>query len=168
MRILYFVEYNDEVYAYYCINVKMTPHGVKQYDQYHKIIKMEEYPEAIKKKYAEISYRLFNDDRITKFIKAKIKHYDGPFSLNSDDLLPLQEFAQQLVDIHPDAFLKIDHFLKDSMKKKAEKMRAIIIKELTISRDLIESPNNWQLTNSVKEYHHGRIDLLKQLLETTM
>jgi len=163
MNILYFIEYNKRVFAYRRISGKLIPVTRENYGRTHAIVEVPEMErETVKRDYPEVSYRTINDDRIPKYIKNKVKHFDGPFSYTSND-------SSILNDEHDDikSKLSVDDLAKNLINMKKDKMRKLIISKISESRDFIEGGNSWLLSNSVKDFHRGKIQVLKELLETT-
>lgn len=163
MIINYFIEHEGKLYAYRKTS-KFLSLTKKNYGKYHRIVEIpEEEILTIKKKYPQISYRTLNDDRIPKYLKNKIKYFDGPFSYTSIDSSILNSGINQGIIGN----LSVDDILEDMLEMKKDKMRKIIISKIKDSRDFIEGGNNWLVYTSVKEFHNGRISVLKELLETT-
>jgi hypothetical protein len=163
MRIKYFIEYNNRVFAYRATG-KLVPLTKESYGKTHSIVEVpSEIKDNVRKMYPEVSYRNINDDRIPKYIKNKVKYFEGPFHYTSEDAkLLLGEYKENVT-----LRIALDAVGDDLLNKKKEKMRKLIVSKIANSREFIESQNSWQVSQTVISFHQGKIQALKELLETT-
>lgn len=160
MRINYFIEYDGRVFAYRSTG-KLVALTQKTFGVMHHLVEVPaEERDTIRRKYSEVSYRQITDDRIPKWLKNKVKYFEGPFAYRFD-------LDHELKTMDKVTFDDVNDLCRRLLTIKREKMRKILVDKIVQSREFIESGNSWQLSSNVKEYHRGRIQALKEILETT-